>query len=234
MKKMSRLAALLMALLLIGVMAAASALAAATDTDIPATGTDIEQPTETPDEPTPTPTKKPSSSNSGSNWSSATSTPEPVEETIGAVVEVLDEADESIGYTGSTLTYLNGDNSVVILTSGYTPEVLASFKAWLATLANADATTPTDMDASNFANFVKNAKTLLSTVLPGLTEEQIDELLMAILTSGAPETELTADELAAFFGEIEISEVLGLYAQEGYAFCLALTDESIVLSAKAE
>ncbi|MCH5287025.1 MAG: hypothetical protein J1E43_06365 [Christensenellaceae bacterium] len=259
MKKMTRLMALLMALLMVGMMAAASALAAATDTDIPATGTDIEQPTEQPtEEPTatPAPTKKPSTSGSTSY---ATATPEPeateapslgitpedfvqqVTDKVGgelpegAVTEtetrtdiVMDTPKEEAGYAGSVLTYHHGEDGGIVLCSTYTAEVLEGFKGWLASLTDVDA-----LNASEaFADFVKNAKVLLGTLLPDLTEEQISELLLAILTSGTEGVELTAEDLNEFFGAGVDGEVLGLYAQDGYEFCLLQTEESILLGVR--
>lgn len=238
MKKMTRLMALVMALLMVGVMVAASALAAddnmasdgnlatkapSGDDSMASDGnlaTKAPAATEAPATATPAPTKKPSSSSAATY-----ATAEPTEEPVDNVV-VLDEADEDAGYAGSILTYL--ENGSILLTSSYTAENMTEFKAWAETVTDAEALNATEI----FAEFVKHAKTLVTEVLPELTEEEVDELLVAILTSDVSEVELTEEELAVFFGDAEISEVLGLYTQENYEFCLAETEDSVLLGVR--
>lgn len=228
MKKMTRLAALLMALLMVGVMVLVSAVAEnggmASDGDL---STKAPQVTVAPSEDDSmasdgdTPTKKPSSS---SNYTPSY-TAEPTEEP--ATVVVLDEANEATGYNGSTLTTFA--NGTVMLTSSYNADVLAGFKAWLEGIVDVDALN----NSEAFAEFVKNAKVLVKTVLPDLTDEEVDALIVAIVTSDVEGVELTDADLVDFFGEAVTGELLGLYAQNGYEFCLELTEESILLSARA-
>lgn len=250
MKKMTRLTALLVALLMVGVLFAAAALAAATDTDIPATGTDIAKPTEAP-------AKKPSSSGSGSSTPAATE--EPVEEaaeleldveaflaalgldaeavtvTDEATVIVLDEAEGTYG--GSVLVYATGEIKALILASAYDAEVMAAFADWRAAIADVAAL----REAEGFAEFVKHAEEMLRAILPELTEDELDELLVAILNSDAEGVELEEDALALFFGkdeageesDEEAGEVLGVYEQDGYQFCLMQTGTSVILAMRA-
>ena len=252
MKNMNRLAALLIALLMIS-LAITAALAAgeATGTDIPATGTDVTEPTNEPEPaetsaPEPTvPMARPhvTEAPAAVTWTMldpddfvqrvtallATLTPDAVTRTGNAIAIALDEADEEAGYAGSVLTYFYGDIDAITLTSGYSAEVLAGFKGWLATLSG--EATQTDLtDNETFAGFMSGAKVLVSVVLPGLTGEEADELIKSILTAGAEDVTLTDEELAARFGEGVIGEVLSVYEQDGYSFCLILTENSIVLS----
>lgn len=226
MKKMTRMAALLMALL----MVTASALAAATDTDIPATDTDIvDEPTQAPaatETPAPTtapaPTRRPSSGSS----SNASSTVVPTEEPVVNTKVVLDEANEANGYGGSVLNYL--ENGSVVLNCTYSAEVLAGFKAWMESITDVEALN----NATAFVEFVKNAKALVNAILPELTEEEVAELIVAILNSDIEGVELTEADLAEFFGEGVTGELLGLHTQYGYEFSLLLTEDSILLGAR--
>ena len=254
MKNMNRLTALLIALLLIGLtITAALAAGEATGTDIPATGTDVTEPTE---EPAPSETNHPEPTVPMAN-PHVTAAPEiePEAETMldpdefvqrvtallgglaadavtrtgNAIAIALDEADEEAGYAGSVLTYFYGDIDAITLTSGYTAEMLANFKDWLAALGG--EATQTDLtDNETFAGFVSGAKVLVNVVLPEMTGEETDALLESILTNGAEGVTLTDEELAARFGEGVTGEVLSVYEQDGYSFCLLLAEDSIVLS----
>lgn len=252
MKNVNRLTALLIALLMIG-LAITAALAAgeATGTDIPATGTDV---TEAPTNPAPVETSNPEPTVPHANpyvtkapTTEAETMMDPedfvrrvtallaglaedaVTRTENAILIALDEADDATGYAGSVLAYYFGDIDAITLTSGYSAEVLAGFKAWLAAL-NAQATETDLADNETFAGFVSGAKVLVGVILPELTDEDVDALLMAILTNGAEGVTLTDEELAARFGEGVTGEVLSVYEQDGYSFCLIQTEDSIVLS----
>lgn len=242
MKHVNQLAALLMALLMIGlVITAALAAGEATGTDIPTTGTDVPEPSE---EPGPVVTNDPEPTVPMAN-PSVTETPAPamtmpgpddfvqrvtallaglpedaVTRTDNAIRIQLDEAD--------VLAYLC-DTNAITLTSSCDAEALAGFKGWLATLAG--AATATDLtDSETYAGFISGAKVLVNVVLPDMTGEEVDALLTDILTKGAEGVTLTDEELSARFGEGVTGEVLSVYEQDGYSFCLMQTEDSIVLS----
>ena len=244
MKNMNRLTALVIALLMIG-LAITAALAAGE-----ATGTDVPAPSE---EPEPVVTNDPEPTVPHANpYVPVTPAPaaammspddfvrrvtallaglkeDAVTRTENSIRIMLDEADEATGYAGSVLTYLRGDMDAIILTSGYGADALAGFKGWLATLAG--AATATDLtDNETYAGFINGAKVLVNVVLPELTAEETDALLVSILTAGAQGVTLTDEELAARFGEGVTGEVLSLYEQDGYSFCLIQTEDSIMLS----
>lgn len=246
MKKLTRMAALLMALLMVGVMFSVTALAVTTGTDL-ATDTDISEPTKAPDKkPAGTTTNK-----TNTNTYTATATEAPEEEAVELTFDVdaflaalgidaanvtvagdtttivLDEAEGTYG--GSVLVFVNGEMKVLILTSTYDASVIATFADWRKTITDVEALRA----AEQFAEFVKNAECVLLAVLPELTADELDALLVAILNSDAENVEIEEEVLALFFGEDETGEVLGVYEQDGYQFCLFKTETSVGLSVRA-
>ena len=244
MKTMKRWTALLMALMMLGA-AATSALAAgeATGSDLPATGTDVTVPPVFPspietNEPEPTvPMANPYVTEAPPAVTGTMPGPDEFVRRVTALLEGLDA--DAVTRTGNAirikldetdvLTCFFGGVNAITLTSGYSAEVLAGFKSWLATL-NGEATKTDLIDSETFAGFINGAKVLVNVVLPDLTAEETDALLTSILTNGAEGVTLTDEELMARFGEGVTGEVLSVYGQDGYSFCLLLAEDSIVLS----
>lgn len=121
-------------------------------------------------------------------------------------------------YGGSKLTSYN-DNATYALASTYSAEAIALFDEW--------RMTDGARTSEKFSEFTGYARLALAILLPDMSEEEIDNILAAILMSNTVGLELTAETVPAFWTEDTIA--LGMETLEGYVFYLLVQGNDLVL-----
>lgn len=142
------------------------------------------------------------------------------------VTVALDEANGSYG--GSTLTVYpagaEGKTSGVRLTSAYGAERTLMFDAWRKNITNVELL----RGSEDFVEFIANARALVKTQLPALSADEVDELLVLVLQSGADEG-ISDKRWVSIFEHSEVSEIYGVLEHMNHEFRLMRREESVIL-----
>lgn len=129
---------------------------------------------------------------------------------------------EEPGYAGSVLTVFaagsRADGVVISLSSQYGAESLLRFRVWQEGITEISALRET----ADFTSFVDLAEALVQALMPELTADDVDTIIVAILSNSPMEDAILLDE------DLD-GELVGYLVQDGYEFLLVLRDEDVSL-----
>ena len=148
------------------------------------------------------------------------------DETVTLTVEA--DTEES-GYVGSVLTVFAAgsrtDGVAISLSSRYESDGLLLFRVWQESISEINLLRET----TSFTSFVELAQALVQALMPEITADDVDAIIVAILQSGFDGTLTDTNLSAAALGDDIGGEIVGYLAQNGYEFFLVLCGEDVSL-----